>query len=311
MCSRISVIICTRNNADSLAITLEHFGRIKSLEPQSFELIVIDNASDDHTNQVVRKSKRIMKLRYIYENRIGLSHARNTGVNSAIGDAILFTDDDVIPSPDWISRMASPLLSGQCHSITGRIRLASCSKKLWMKPMHELWLASARTVAPSLVGACMGIHRSVLTKIPAFDTELGAGAIGFAEETLFSMQLDVAGYSRKLLESDCVVHYPLQSRMRRHEWVKAARKRGRSLAYIQYHWEHCDPKFPLAICLYYHTKLFIRTIFSAQSKSNEAGVPEWQLTYVTEIEKIRGYLSERCRSRNYSKKGLVKYKVDQ
>jgi len=303
----ISVIICTRNNADSLARTLQEFGRLKQWETNDFELIVVDNASADHTNQVVRECKRILPIHYIHESRIGLSHARNTGIESANGDALLFTDDDVVPTADWISRMAGPLLSGQCKSITGRISLASSSKKIWMKPMHELWLAAARTVTSSLVGACMGFHRSVLDMIPAFDTELGSGALGFAEETLFSMQLDVAGYSRQTLESVCVIHSTLASRLNRQEWIRSARRRGRSSAYIQYHWEHCDPKYPSLRACYHYSKLIIRKSLSFLSTSVEGGAPEWELTYITEIEKIRGYFVERRRPRNYPKRGLVKH----
>ncbi len=47
-----------------------------------------------------------------------------------------------------------------------------------------------------MVGANMVFHRRVLSKVPGFDTDLGAGpgSLGFGEETLFSRQLTEAGF---------------------------------------------------------------------------------------------------------------------
>jgi glycosyltransferase involved in cell wall biosynthesis len=42
-------------------------------------------------------------LRRLFEPRQGLSHARNRAVAAARGEALLWTDDDVLVEPDWLT----------------------------------------------------------------------------------------------------------------------------------------------------------------------------------------------------------------
>lgn len=305
----VSVIICTHNNADSLRKTLHAFGQVRLPEELSVELIVVDNASTDETAGVSKEVVHGLAINYVFEPKKGLSNARNAGLAAARGEAILFTDDDVIPSHDWIERMAAPLLDRECDAITGRIQLGEELVRTWMGPMHDVWLAAARVVHAELVGACMGFHRSVLDRVPEFDAELGAGALGFSEETLFSNQLLLAGYRLSTIEEPCVQHYPRASRFVRREWLAAAHKRGRSAAYILHHWEHSDVKFPLFWSYYYQLKLWIRRVAQPPPGMEDEGAPEWEISYLVEMEKYRGFIKERRRLRNYEKHGLLKKAV--
>lgn len=302
----VSVIICTHNNAGSLRKTLLAFGQVRLPKEWNVELIVVDNASTDETAVVSKEVVHGLPISYVFEAEKGLSNARNAGLKAARGEALLFTDDDVIPSRDWIERMAGPLLARECDAITGRIQLAKELVRPWMQPMHDVWLAAARVVNSELVGACMGFHRSVLDRIPEFDAELGAGALGFAEETLFSNQLLLAGFRLNTIEEPCVQHYPRASRFVRREWLSAAKSRGRSSAYILHHWEHSELEFPLFRSCYYQLKLWVRRVVQGTPGLEEDGAPEWELSYLVELEKYRGFLKERSRPRNYEKHGLRK-----
>ena len=100
----VSVVLCTYNRADLLP------GALTSILDQSteipFELIVVDNNSTDATAQVVRVfEKRDPRVRYCFEPKQGLSHARNTGASVARAEIVAFTDDDVRASPDWVERI--------------------------------------------------------------------------------------------------------------------------------------------------------------------------------------------------------------
>lgn len=302
----VSIVICTRNNAESLGITLRAFQQMQIPKEWNLELIIVDNASIDQTADVVKHTALGFRIKYYFEPEKGLSKARNAGLSAACGEVILFTDDDVVPCDDWIEKMARPLLTHQCDAITGRISLANHLIRPWMQPMHDAWLAAARVVSVELVGACMGIHRRVLERVPGFDTELGAGALGFAEETLFSNQLRAAGYSLKLIEEPCVNHHPRASRLVRKEWLAAAKNRGRSAAYVIYHWEHSDLKCPFLRSCYYQLKLWTRRIVQPPPRLDEEGSPEWELSYIVEIEKHRGFIKERIRPRCYDRLGLRK-----
>ena len=302
----VSIIICTHNNAHSLVKTLCAFGLIDIPEDWTVELIVVDNASTDETSSTVKDVNLPFEVCYVFEPDKGLSNARNTGLNASRSDVILFTDDDVIPCRQWIRKMALPLLNRECDGITGRIQLSEDLIRPWMKPMHKIWLAAAGVVRAELVGACMGFHKSVLEMVPRFDSELGAGASGFAEETLFSDQLRAAGYQLCAIEDQCVKHCPSVLRLIRREWLASAKKRGRSSAYILHHWKHGELRYPRLIVLYFQIKLWIRRIIQPPSRLDEEGCPEWELSYVVEIEKHLGFLKERNRSRNYEKNGLKK-----
>jgi hypothetical protein len=86
----------------------------------------------------------------------------------------------------------------------------------------------------------MAFSRSVLSKVPGFDTELGAGALGFGEEILFGWQLARAGFHISGAFQARVYHYFDISRTSKANMVSAARQLARSNAYIDYHWRHLD-----------------------------------------------------------------------
>ena len=100
----ISIVLCTYNNADSLAITLEQISNQYLVDNSLVEVLVIDNNSPDHTHDIVAEISRCSNItfRYFFERRQGLSHARNTGVDKANGRYILFTDDDADIPQNWV-----------------------------------------------------------------------------------------------------------------------------------------------------------------------------------------------------------------
>src|SRR4030042_1588084 len=87
----VSVIIPTYNRAHLLnraikSILVQTFG--------DFEIIIVDDASTDNTERIVKSidDKRILYIRH--ENNKGGSAARNTGIRQARGKYIAFLDSD-------------------------------------------------------------------------------------------------------------------------------------------------------------------------------------------------------------------------
>src|SRR5215510_16389067 len=93
----VSVIIPTYNRAEFLRLAITS---VLNQTFQDFEIIVVDDASEDHTHEVVSdfSDKRIKYIRHEANKRV--SAARNTGVLSASGDYIAFLDDD----DEWLPR---------------------------------------------------------------------------------------------------------------------------------------------------------------------------------------------------------------
>lgn len=65
-----------------------------------FEVIVVDDASTDNTEEIVKEVVHLLKYRLIYvklKNQIGLPSARNIGISNSNSEIIGFLDDDCIP----------------------------------------------------------------------------------------------------------------------------------------------------------------------------------------------------------------------
>lgn len=89
--SLISVIIPTYNRAD---VVKRAIASVQSQTYQDLEIIVVDDASEDNTVEVIQ-SITDHRLRYIcHQTNLGGSEARNTGIKQAQGQYIAFLDSD-------------------------------------------------------------------------------------------------------------------------------------------------------------------------------------------------------------------------
>ena len=290
--------------------TLLAFQSVRVPEGLSVELIVADNGSVDNTAEVIGNAKHPhIEIREVHESRPGKSRAQNVALAAARGKVLLFTDDDVMPAEDWIVNMCKPLLEGRCKAVTGKILLAESLQRSWFTSMHEVWLAYIREpgpCSPELIGASMGIHRSVFDRISNFDEELGPGASGFGEETLLWRQMKEAGLRILPVMDTHVVHYPEESRLLRANWLAAAARFGRTGAYVMHHWEHSREHFPAAQLLWIQLKLFLRSLIRQTPALDAEGCPAWEMSYLVRIESLRGFVTESRKPRNYERRGLKK-----
>lgn len=179
-----SIIVCTYNRADSLRDTIAALRAQKAQEDRSWEVIVVDNNSRDHTRQVVEAvQKSWPRLRYEFEAEQGLSHARNHGIAAALGEVLLFTDDDVLPEPDWLEVSLAGLERYGADACGGFIApLWETPPPAWLSPRFHGFLAvrtdrtddySIETPALAPYGANMVVKKSVFDQVGGFDTSRG------------------------------------------------------------------------------------------------------------------------------------------
>ena len=97
----LTLLICTHKRPVSLKETLE--GLIGQL-PESFkwEIIIVDNANDISTQQVVKSFSDQLPISLIVEEKTGQNSARNAAIPSLKGALIVFTDDDITPQKNWL-----------------------------------------------------------------------------------------------------------------------------------------------------------------------------------------------------------------
>lgn len=86
----VSVIIITHNRCDILADNLRHCARFRKL---FYELLVIDNASEDQTEKILEGQFKWVRTITLPEN-MGISFSRNVGAVNSKGNLLLFLDDD-------------------------------------------------------------------------------------------------------------------------------------------------------------------------------------------------------------------------
>jgi glycosyltransferase involved in cell wall biosynthesis len=110
MTPRLSVCIHTFNRAELLDDTLERLRDLERID-KSFEVVVSDNLSSDHTAQVIEKHQRVMPyLRHSLQGRAAPVYpAMINGLRNARGECVVYLadDDSLIPEAlwDYVSRM--------------------------------------------------------------------------------------------------------------------------------------------------------------------------------------------------------------
>jgi glycosyltransferase involved in cell wall biosynthesis len=305
-----SILICTRNRAAALENTLRAFASVRVPDGWRVEMIVADNGSTDQTPVVVANASHpSIAIRYLAVPTPGKSRAQNAALSCAMGGVLLFTDDDVEPSDNWLESMAGPLLENRCDAVAGRILLADELRRPWMTPMHARWLADVREPAaemPELVGASMGIRRAVFERIGHFDEDLGPGVTGFGEETLLWMQMKEAGMRILPVADTHVVHHPDPSRLRRENWLSAAAGQGRTHAYILHHWKHGSVSHPGVHAIWMRMKLAARRFLRTPRGVSAEGCPEWELCYASRIAFLENFIRESAKPRYYLQRALTK-----
>lgn len=102
----LSIVVPARDVADTLSDVLCAI-LASSLPRNSYELIVVDDASEDSTATIAaRHADKVVRLNGRSQ---GAAYARNRGVELAKGEIVAFVDADVLVQPDTLPRMLSTL----------------------------------------------------------------------------------------------------------------------------------------------------------------------------------------------------------
>jgi glycosyltransferase involved in cell wall biosynthesis len=102
----LSVLVATRDRAESLARTLDSLAAQTPLD-LDWEILVVDNGSVDETPRVLERFKATLPLIVLSVPSPGKNRALNRALEMACGRLLFFTDDDVIVSPGWLSALAT------------------------------------------------------------------------------------------------------------------------------------------------------------------------------------------------------------
>lgn len=112
----ISVVIPVYNDPDGVSRTVNSI--IDNTQSTDLEeIIVVDNNSDNPTKRIIKDFARNTDLvKYAYEGDVQTSYAaRNTGIEHAIGDYLVFLDADVTVSEGWLTVGIDEMSSAGVH----------------------------------------------------------------------------------------------------------------------------------------------------------------------------------------------------
>lgn len=181
----VSVIVCTHDRCAALSRLLGALVAQRALGELRWEVVVIDNGSHDATRAVVARfaaSARV-PIRYVFEPRLGLCVARNRGVRESAAPLLAFTDDDVVPQPDWLAELLATVDATSCEVVGGPIDVASpVPLPTWLEGDllgcvgqldlgDELVAFDGRQTYP--FGANMLFRRQALQRAGGFDEQVG------------------------------------------------------------------------------------------------------------------------------------------
>jgi len=240
----LSIIIVSWNVADLLAGCLQSLlERAEDVSPDEAtfalgdhrsEIIVVDNASTDHTVAMLRSEYPLVRL-IASERNLGFSAGNNLGLEHARGDCLLFLNPDTRVVDDAVQVMLRYLEEHPRVGLVGpRLRYADGSPQasrrrfptlmmgLCESTLVEQWWPRNRWArayrmedTPDDVtqevdwvnGACMLVRREAVDEVGALDEAF----FMYSEELDWCRRMTAAGWRVAYLPTATVIHYEGQS----------------------------------------------------------------------------------------------------
>src|SRR5690606_15970488 len=103
----LSIIILSYNTADLTKQTIKSLYTTTKLPHESFEVIVLDNASKDNSIQILEKLASQFDNLVLIKNKdnVGFSRGNNIASEKAKGKYLLFLNSDIIVQDQAIDRL--------------------------------------------------------------------------------------------------------------------------------------------------------------------------------------------------------------
>lgn len=206
----VSVIIPVLNDPLRLQTCLQALAQ-QTYPPERYEIIVVDNGSDEHIEPIILQFDRAQST---LEPKRSSYAARNRGIQLAKGDILAFTDADCIPTNDWLATGVERLTTTpNCGLVGGRIEIfvsdpqhrsgVEIYDQLYSFPQHIF-------VEQSHYGATanMFTFRRIFDAVGLFDASLQSGG-----DYEWGNRVYAAGYAQAYAPEVCVQH-PSRSTLR-------------------------------------------------------------------------------------------------
>jgi GT2 family glycosyltransferase len=230
----LTVVVPTRDRAGLLHDCIESL-RAQDFPGDSYEIIVVDDGSSDNTHKVASNAvgrTNLPRVRYVSQDARGLNAARNAGVKRALGNPIIFVDDDVLAPPTWLRAIFEGSLrhpDAGCMGGPVRLRLEGKPPRICDRDRlgeSELNLGDSERSVDFVIGANFAIRREAIGLIGPFDEVLPT----YGDEIEWEVRLLRAGGQVMYLPAAWLWHRRTSADLRVRRLLRTRFQRGRALA---------------------------------------------------------------------------------
>jgi GT2 family glycosyltransferase len=213
--SLTSIIMLTHNKLPLTRLCIESIYRYT--EYPNFELIVVDNASEDGTRDYLKSLLEFLpNLLVIFNTKNeGFARATNTGIMHSRGDYLVLLNNDTIVTPHWLTRLISHLEKDPTVGMVAPVTNSAGNEQMitaHYNSIEELeYFAKQRLNAfegryfeiESLAMFCVVFHRRLIDEIGLLDERFGLVTF---EDDDFCYRAKLRGY-RLICAEDVFVHH--------------------------------------------------------------------------------------------------------
>jgi glycosyltransferase involved in cell wall biosynthesis len=234
---KISIVLCTFNRAEMLSNALQSLNELQTHNDFEYEIVVVDNASNDATPQVVEtfRQQANCTVRYAHESRKGIAFARNCGLLNATGEWIAFFDDDQLADSQWLWHLWKYATEHALLGVGGAVTLKLPSDfrgqlhaTVRMLLGESLWSEQPFPYSHKIsfgTGNLM-LHRQVFERVGNFNEIFTTRA----EDTDLFCRIHQAGIATWYVPQAIVHHVTPQERLQTNYLVRLAKHMGKGIA---------------------------------------------------------------------------------
>ncbi|MDY0222959.1 MAG: glycosyltransferase [Desulfobacterium sp.] len=293
----ISVIVATYERSEILTKTLESFcGLI--CEKLKWELIIVDNADDQATRNVVNDYERRLPIIFLTENKKGKNNALNTALPHASGSLYVFTDDDVIADHQWLQEIWKGALRWPNHNMFGGRILPAWPGGEKPNIIHEndVFFGGAYSIADwsipegcytarNVYGPNMTVRSQLFKPGIKFNPKIGPEAgkqYVMGSETEFLLRMEREGNNAVWLPNALVYHQIREDQLTRKWLTSRAYKNGKSNAVLNTDVSNCTliwgiPKYLFRQVVEFYLEYLWATISGSERRKVQKGIKFWYI----------------------------------
>jgi len=182
-----------------------------------FELVIVDNASSDGTQDYLRKvaEEHDNVILILNQENKGYAGGNNDGMRAAKGDRIVLLNNDTMATPGWLDSLLEPLEKDRSIGLICPVTNSAGNEQTVVIPSlnEENYVEVSRRYTSKNKGHlfdteklgfyCVAMRRDVMEKVGPLDERFG---LGMFEDDDYCLRVKKAGY-RLVINEGCFIYH--------------------------------------------------------------------------------------------------------